>query len=670
MRRTRPVFAVACALVAACALAAWSPQGRPSLAAASQEKQSDEKSEDGLWQEFTARAELAPDVENYRALELDVNALRRKLEPLGTGARSAAPKGRDAGVVITLPLPAGASDKPFARFRVEESEVLAPELAAANPSVKTYRGWGVDDPSATVGFTVSAAGLRGMIISERGTYFIDPKLERDAGGRKNVHLSYAKRDLRKERGDFKCVVEGKDKRSAPRAASSATRAPVQIRRPRRTYRLAVTATSGYTRLVDDAQASTGDAREDAYRSVVDTILRVNTIFEREFAVTLQLVGRERELIFVKEDEDPFKDIEPDDVEIIDLNQEVVSARLGADAYDVGHVFTTAPSGVAYLRSVCNEELKAGGMTGRADASGNAHSVEVYAVDWVAHELGHQFGANHTFASCGGGTDGRPFEPGSGTTIMGYAGICEPNENVAMHSDDYFHTASLLEVNEHIGGESACAAEAATPANSPPIVNGGRDYTIPKGTPFQLTATGSDPDGDRLTYGWEQYDEGNPMFRSYKPGLSPVRLFPSAENLLAPRPQFETLPTRAQTMSFVVTARDLRGGLATDDVRVRVANAGPFLVRPAVGAWRKGTPQTVRWNVAQTSFAPVACKFVRISLSLDGGKTYPVVLSERTPNDGAQLVRVPATAATPSARIKVEAVGNIFFAVSNANFRIT
>jgi Big-like domain-containing protein len=306
-------------------------------------------------------------------------------------------------------------------------------------------------------------------------------------------------------------------------------------------------------------------------------------------------------------------------------------------------------------------------------------------------MGHQFGGNHTFngnvSNCAGSQHNpeTAYEVGSGSTIQAYAGICPP-QNLQPNSDPYFHSASYDEILNHITGPAdSCAAKTST-GNSAPSVEAGTDYNIPARTAFTLTASGSDPNGDTLSFGWEEFDLGptndgrtdngsSPILRSFNPTISPSRTFPKQSDLLSNLTTYgELLPTTTRTMTFRVTARDNRaggGGVEYDSMKVNVkATAGPFLVTSPNGDewWTAGSTKTVTWNVARTDQAPISAAHVDISLSTDGGQTFPIVLASAVPNDGSHNITVPGVS-TADARVRVSASGNIFFDLSNNDFYI-
>jgi hypothetical protein len=324
-------------------------------------------------------------------------------------------------------------------------------------------------------------------------------------------------------------------------------------------------------------------------------------------------------------------------------------------------------------------------------------------------MGHQWGGNHTFngstGSCAGGNRAAAaaYEPGSGITIMAYAGICG-TQDLALNSIDTFHVKSLEEIVAYsqTGNGNTCAVSAST-GNTPPTVSvvGGTTFNIPKQTPFALTASATDPNGDTLTFDWQQYDLGaattavpnndadgiaRPILRPFLPSSSPTRNFPSLTYILnnrnlppstiscPPRTNCllgEQLPNITRNMNFQVVVRDNRaggGGINTATAALSVdGNSGPFVVTsPSTKvSWAGGSTQLIGWSVANTSAAPISAANVRISLSTDGGQTFPTILSNSTPNDGVEAVTLPATLSS-NIRIKVEPVGNVFFDISDVN----
>ncbi|MFN0216001.1 MAG: reprolysin-like metallopeptidase, partial [Saprospiraceae bacterium] len=398
-----------------------------------------------------------------------------------------------------------------------------------------------------------------------------------------------------------------------------------------------------------------------------------------------LVNNNDTLIFLDGNTDPYSN--NNGGAMLNQNQTTCNNRIGNANYDIGHVFSTGGGGVAVLACVCSSGNKAKGVTGGSDPVGDAFDI-----DYVAHEMGHQFGCNHTFNGTHGSCNGNrslpsAYEPGSGSTIMAYAGICD-DQDVQPHSDAYFHAKSLLDAGAFVtGGGHTCDNEVIT-GNNAPTANAGADYTIPKSTPFVLTATGSDADGDPITYCWEQYNNGDstqppdgtdldgPNFRSLIPTSEPKRYFPAlGEVINNNNPTWEVLSSVGRTMNFRVTVRDNYGGAGCtkeDNMVLTVAGgAGPFEVTApnTPVSWVGNTTRPVTWDVAGTAGAPVSSANVKISLSIDGGWTYPTVILASTPNDGIELITVPNTPSN-NCRIKVEGVGNVFYDISDVDFIIS
>ncbi len=306
------------------------------------------------------------------------------------------------------------------------------------------------------------------------------------------------------------------------------------------------------------------------------------------------------------------------------------------------------------------------------------------IDYVAHEMGHQLGANHTFSySTASGNLASLVEPGSGSTIMAYTGITS-NYDVQFNSNDYFHGFSVQEIKDRINSV-ACGTN--TPFAGPaPSINAGADYVIPKSTAFVLKGTSTDPNTASYTYTWEQMDSGSsqtgnnsipylnkpsgPTFRSVVPVSTPVRYFPDFNKVLAGvlTTKWETVSGVGRSLNFALTVRNnsiMAPQTSKDAMMITVNNAsGPFKVTaPAFGqSAASGSAVNVTWDVANTTQAPVSTANVNIKLSTDGGQTFTTIAAN-TPNDGNEQVTIPAGSTATNAYIMVEAVGNIYYAVS-------
>ncbi|MEO5893798.1 MAG: zinc-dependent metalloprotease family protein [Ferruginibacter sp.] len=580
---------------------------------------------------------------------------------------------RNVSPVIEVPMPGGGT----AKFHIWESSVMEPALAAKYPDIKTFTGQGIDDPTANIKIDFTRFGFHAMIISSlNGAVFIDPYSQ----GNTTHYISYNKIDFAKK-GKYKELPVVKLKGSLNRPAS-----PLDVQAGScngtqlRTYRLALAANGEYT-------AFQGGTAEGAIAAEVTTMNRVNGVYEREMSIRMILVANNNLLVYTNSGTDPYTNANPNNI-MLSENQNNIDAVIGNANYDIGHVFSTGGGGVAGLAVVCVTGEKAQGVTGTDSPAGDP-----YDIDYVAHEMGHQFGANHTFNSDNGACNGNGesltnAEPGSGSTVMAYAGICG-TDDLQANSDAVFHAMSFNEIidNTTQGDASSCPVVTAT-GNTPPVVNAGADYIIPKSTPFSLTGSAADANGDVLTYSWEQIDVGGPfgtwdnpsgnapLFRSFIPRPTPVRFFPRLADVISNNiTKGEVLPAYARVMHFRLTARDNRaggGGVCVDEAAITVnAVAGPFVVTypNATGvSWLVNDFKTITWNPAGTGAAPVNCANVKIELSTDGGLTFPVTILASTPNDGTEEIQVPNNV-TAAARIRITSVGNIFYDMSNANFSI-
>ncbi|GMU96052.1 reprolysin-like metallopeptidase [Ignavibacterium album] len=574
-------------------------------------------------------------------------------------------------IEIELPMPDGSMQK----FAFVESPVMTPELSAKFPEIKTYLAKGITDPYAVCRFDYTLQGFHAMILSPNGRVFIDPYSKGDIDN----YISYYSRDYVKETALFDCELLLDESRQSEFDYLKENKLLTPTGPQLRTYRLAVATTGEYS-------TYHGGNVSSVMSAVVTTVNRVVGVYETDLAVRMVLVPNNDTLIFLNAATDPYTN--NDGFAMLAQNQTTIDARIGAANYDIGHVFSTGGGGVAYLGVVCVNGSKARGVTGSPQPIGDPFDI-----DYVAHEMGHQFGGNHSFngnaGACSGGNRNAStaYEPGSGSTIMAYAGICSP-QNLQNNSDPYFHVVNFDEIVSYtnFGSGNSCAVITNTGNSAPTVTVPAGGFYIPKSTPFALTGSATDPNGDALTYSWEEFDlgpaghpnspSGNaPVFRVFNPTPSPTRTFPKLSSLLSnTQVMGEILPSYARTLTFRLVARDNRpagGGVNYAQMQFQVdGNSGPFVVTsPNTNvSWPGLSAQTVTWNVANTNVTPVNCSNVNILLSVDGGQTYPFVLASNTPNDGSETVILPDNQ-TNTARIKVEAVGNIFFDISNVNFTI-
>jgi hypothetical protein len=639
----------------------------------------------GTAQRGVARREIIP--LKYRRMALQKTAMGLLLN---RAPRESANTITIDGVEISLPLPDGG----FGRFRIMESPVMEDGLAAKYPDIKTYVVQGVDDPSAAGRIDMTPRGLRAMVLSAKGSFFIDPYWSNSD----EVSIVYYKSDQidQEKLKNFTCGVAGRQVSPLNTASRPAAARPTGS--SLRTYRLALAATGEYSVAV----AGSSPTKANVLAAMVTSINRVNTVYEREFSIRMTLVANTDLLIYLNGTTDPYTN--SNGSTMLEENQTTIDSIIQNANYDIGHVFSTGGGGIAYLGSVCETGSKAGGVTGNPNPVGDSFDI-----DYVAHEMGHQFGGNHTFngtsAAVGVGTRNATtaYEPGSGSTIMAYAGICAP-QDLQAHSDDYFHTVNYDEIDAYTStGAGSAAFSVTATGNTPPAISSlPSSYNIPRQTPFALTAQATDANGDSLTYCWEEFDRGatqnpllqadngaSPIFRSYDPVASPTRTFPSLTYILnnANNPPVtygssyvtgEFLPSTTRTMTFRVSVRDNRAGGGgqnyTSTQVISNSTAGPFLISnfSSSSTIAAGTPQTLTWSVANTTAAPVNCANVKISYSTDGGNTFPVVLASSVANTGTANVTIPNSLsnATTTGRFKVEAVGNIFFDINNANLTIT
>lgn len=613
---------------------------------------------------------------------IDLKSLRSRLTkaPLENTPAAAAP------LSISLPNPSGG----FSRFAVVESPVFEAALGQKFKSIKTYSGQGIDDPSQVLRFDVTPQGLRATVLGGSGTYYIDPTFHRQTSS----FVAYFRRDsfINPDNMGYTCDTASPGDGLAPRpedetrdpttpaAIGSTGRSGTQLRN----YRIGISATGEYT-------AFQGGTVTLGLSAIVGVVNRLNSVYERDLSIRLTLIANNDQLVFTNAATDPFTS--PTNGSTTNAQNQTLldnPAVVGSANYDIGHVLTRG-SNNGLAGSIGNVGIA--GQKARGYSSFSAPTTDPFTIDYVAHEIGHQFGARHSFSNCGGSAGDSAslaVEPGGGTTIMAYAGICGPGFDIQANSDAMFHSINFDQIMSYVDGTIPGVGSRAATGNFAPVVSTQGTRSIPANTPYALTATASDGNGDTLTYSWEQRNGASgtalnsttatsgPIVRAFLPSSSPTRTVPNLASLNANTVvNGERLSTVARTMNFTVMVRDNRaggGGVNTASLVLNVVNTGAAFAVTSPNtnvSLPAGSNQTITWNVAGTTASGINTANVKISLSTDAGLTYPVVLAEATPNDGSEPLVFPADLPlTSQARIRIEAVGNYFFDVSNSTFSIT
>ncbi len=693
-------------------------------------------------------------IPNAKLFKIDEAGLRNAL--VNTAKEDE--RGKPAAT-IAIPLPDGTTE----RFALRETQVLSPELAAANPTFKAYEGEGTVHKDYIIRASLSILGFEALIWGVDNDAVFFAKATAESGG--TVYRSYYARDARKAGavnspiGDHHCGTIGTtDKLGLPglKVGSKGLRtaagtSQISYGANVRTFRIAIATTGEWARNAAGVDATNPtqtpiQIRQGALGVIQTAVNRINGIYQRELGSRFQLVNpnisdETRNIIFDNPNTDPYDNTDnakaPNNQ--LAINQTTLDNRVTNGAYDVGHLFGTGGGGVATSPSLCAAGFKAQGYSARGTDTGDP-----FTVDYFAHELGHQFGMDHTYnvidqnGACTTRSAEEAYEVASGATIMSYVGICNTGRNLQQYTDfgiPSFHISSITKATEYLtstsfNGVNVAGCGTASGTNTIPTISAGSSYVIPRLTPFTLTATATDADaGDEnlFLYSWEEFDKApangatgfggtpsgvydkdddgvaRPILRAYSPRGSSARTFPSIQYIVqtqnnetpgenqpglfytgtsalgatCPTGQTciigERLPTIARTMEFRVSVRDRRGGVADAGTSVTVVNtSGAFRLTSFDNPTRVAgnSQQTVTWNVVGTNQAPISCANVAIKLSTDGGGTFPTTLLASTPNDGSEVVTIPNDVNTPTARLRVEAVGNIFFDISNANFTIT
>ncbi|CAI8789852.1 Secretion protein [Chryseobacterium sp. IT-36CA2] len=617
--------------------------------------------------------------ENPQLYHLNISGLKNVLMK--------APK-RSTGkseTIISFPNSAGKMEN----FKITENSNFEPELDAKYPDIKSYIGVGVEDPASKVYFSISSLGLSSMeIYGDKSAVFIQP-YTKDL----STYIIYKKSDSKDNLNKLECKVLDIAPKGNLNDISNKNADDAILR----TFKLALSCTGEYTSYF-------GGTKAQALAAMNNTMTRVNGIFENDFAARMILIANNDDLIYTDASTDPYSPSS----QMKNWNLELMNnlnTSIGNNNFDIGHLFGRDGGGgnAGCIGCICDNNMSTyqdQGITYPSSYKGSGYtspangipSGDTFDIDFVAHEMGHQFGGNHT-SSYRVEAGLKPVEPGSGSTIMGYAGVT--NYDVQTNSDPFFHALNIEQITDNIKTKT-CSLNTLT-GNSIPTANAGLDYIIPKSTPFMLTGSGTDADGDPLTYIWEQMDKGTssetgadsaaketkipgPTFRSWTPSSSPVRYFPIMSSILAgslkttgKEIDVEALPAVARTLNFRLTVRDNKaggGGNNSDDTKITVNSAaGPFVItsQNTAVSYVKGSSQIVTWDVAGTTANGVNTANVDILWSTDNGITWTTLLTA-TPNDGSETITIPDTL-TNSGRIMIKGSNHIFFDINNANISV-
>ncbi|MGX7668788.1 zinc-dependent metalloprotease [Flavobacterium pedocola] len=576
--------------------------------------------------------------------------------------------GRSSGVIITLPN----ADGQLEHFQMYEASNFDPQLQAQFPGIRAYKGYGLDDKLAQLRLSIAPDGIQTMVFrTDKKNEFIE---RYSANG-----STYAVFTSSRNKGEIPFTCSTDDKKMFSDISKTAQTLKSSSGKLL-TFRLAMSCTGEYA-------AYHGGTVPMVMTAFNNTMTRVNGVFEKDLAIHMNMIANTSSVIYLNAGSDPYG---PNDANYNTELQNTLTSVIGNANYDIGHLVSAIGNNgnAGCIGCVCDSGKGSGYTTSTAPIGDN------FDIDFVAHEMGHQFGGTHSFSNSNEGS-GTNVEVGSGVTVMGYAGITPYDTH--LHSIDVFHASNISQIQANMASKTCPTVTNLT--HGAPVVNAGANYTIPKSTPFILTGSATDPNGDTLNYVWEQNDDGvgqtnansaarvnkptGPNWVNYIPSATPSRYFPKLTSVIANQATTggldivaEALSTVSRTLNFRLTARDnniLGGQTGFDDMTVTVNGAvgvGPFQVTAPNTAvsWGVGTNQTVTWDVAGTTTNNINATYVDIYLSTDGGNTYPILLAHRVPNDGTETVTVPNNPGTTN-RVMVKGNDHIFFDISNANFTI-
>ncbi len=599
----------------------------------------------------------------FELYKLSTSTIKAKLAKAGLSA--------EEGVEILLPYENGE----LVSFIVWETPMMEKELQVMLPHVKTYTAYAKDNQGITAKLDLTSFGFRAAIYDFKKNYLINPYTDQEDLG---LYIAFDQKSL-KNIDPINCsadqLLSNQDLPITNQLLSS--RMGVKS-----VYRIAITTTGEYAQTV-----TTNSTVNQTLEVIVSTLNRVNGVYERELAISFNLIANNNLVVYTNPIADPYTCNMDADC-LIDEAAHVLDNIIGNANFDIGHIFNTAGGGLAALNSLCNPQTKGMGVS-------SSSGPDNYFV--ILHEIGHQVGADHVFSSAAGGCDGNGnpntnYEPGSGSTIMSYAGLCAA-DNIQAGADNYFNGFSLQQMSAHIASGGNCGVN--TPVNTTLTYEvDAETYNVPKFTPYELSspeAVGPHSTA-ALYYNWEQYENGNygddesngsdattgPIFKSQEPSDQRTRVYPKSNfiNDNSYSGPGERLSNVARDVTFRTTARSIfqgLGGYKTSEnvTKIKVSNNAQFRVTGPSNnqTWEPGDVKTITWNAGGSNNSPVSSGYVSIYLSLDDGETFPFLIVSNAPNTGSYSYTVHDIG-TSQGRIKVQGSGNVFFDLGKGKLKIT